>query len=251
MATISNVYTQYVGESDGRGESGLLWKKCPWADIQDSLSRGYAFQDDFLAFNPTGTVYTSTSATTGTTALDDAAGGVLLLDCGSGTEHQGETLQMGTTVGECWVTSTTNDLWFETRVKVVDSATDCQLFAGLSEIDTTLLASGANTSANHIGFESLTDDGVLTFHAEVAGARTSATATIGTLVEDTWVRLGFHVSKRNKIQVYVDGVLKDTLTAGFPLVEMTPSFVMQSGGGATDPILHIDWFRVAATLSAS
>jgi hypothetical protein len=250
MSTTSNIYTQYVGESDGRGESGKLWKDCPWADIKDSLNRGYAFEDDFLTFNPTGTVYTSTSATSGTTALDDAAGGVLLLDSGATVQGQGETMQMGTTVGECWVTSTTGDLWFETRIKVVDTYDDCELFAGLSEIDTSLIASQANTSANHIGFECVTNDGVLTFHAEVAGTRTSASATIGTLAEDTWVKLGFHVKRRNKILVYVDGVLMDTLTTGFPLLEMTPSFVCQAGGTA-DPILHIDWFRVAAELSAS
>ena len=249
MSTFQGVYTNYVGEYEGRGQSGKLWKDCPGGDLALDLNRGYLFIDGFMTL-PTGK-YTATQASQGTFALDDAEGGVVLADCGSSTVVQGINVQLNSTVGEAFATQAAGKLWFEARVKVVDMPTASpQFFCGLSVIDTTVIATSLNSSANHIGFESVTTDGVILFHAEVGGVRTSSTAAIHTFVDGTYVKLGFRVVNRAKIEVYVDGVLVDTLTAGFPTTEMTPTLVCQSGG-TDDPIVHLDWWSCGVEQSAS
>ena len=41
-----------------------------------------------------------------------------------------------------------------------------RVFVGLSEVDTTIIDSGANSSANHIGFELVDDNLEIDFHSE-------------------------------------------------------------------------------------
>jgi len=247
-----SIVTQYHGEQDGRGLSSKMWEKIDVREIftggPAGFSRGYGFYDDFMDLL-TGR-YTATQATAGTFALDDAEGGVALADSNSTTDTQGITVQTGGSAGEAFLTGTAQILAFEARVKLADVATPPEFFLGLSEIDTTLIASGANSSANHLGFEITSDSAtVIDFHAEVAGTRTSQTS-VHTFADDTWVKLGFKVVNRSRIEIWVDGVKNATqLTAGFPLVEMAPSLVCQSNG-TTDPIVHIDWWAAAVQLRA-
>lgn len=248
MSTLVNGITNYVGEESGLGQSYDLWRDCKIETLENDYNRGYAFRDQFLSL-PTGK-YTATPATAGTFALSDLEGGVALADCNSATATQGINVQLNSTVGAAFFTQAAGKLWFEARVKVADIATGPEFFCGLSEIDTTVIAASANSSANHIGFESVSDDGVLLFHAEVAGSRTSSTATIHTLVDDEYVRLGFKVVDRTRIEVWVNGSKVDTLTAGFPLVGLVPTLVCQSGG-TTDPIASLDWWDVAVERTAS
>lgn len=252
MSAFTKGITNFQEEGSLVGQSYKLWKDCSIDTLALDYNRGYVFKDNFLTL-PTGK-YTLTDTTpssgAATFALGDLDGGVGILDAGTAAEGEGGQIQLNSTVGAGFFTQASGTLWFESRVKVADMATGPEFFLGLSAIDTTILASSANTSANHIGFESVSDDGVLLFHAEVAGARTSSTATIHTLVEDTYVRLGFKVVDRARIEVYVNGAKVDTLTAGFPLVGMVPSFAVHSDG-TTDSIGYIDWWDVAVERTAS
>lgn len=253
MSTFQGIYTNYAGEYESRGQSGLLWKDCPGGDLNIDLNRGYFFLDDFLDL-PTGK-YTATQATTGTFALSDEEGGVALADSGSTTEAQGINVQLGSTVGEFAATQTAGKLWFEARVKasdITDSGTQKgpEFFCGLSAIDTSVIAASANSSTDHIGFESVSDDNVLLFHTENGGNRTSSTATIHTFADDEYVKLGFRVTNQSKIEVYVNGAKVDTLTTNICTALMVPTLVCQSGG-TTDPIVGIDWWSVAVEQSAS
>tara|TARA_R110000824_G_scaffold13979_3_gene60104 strand:- start:3913 stop:4659 length:747 start_codon:yes stop_codon:yes gene_type:complete len=248
MSAFTKGITNFQEEGSLVGQSYKLWKDCAIETLANDYNRGYVFKDNFLTL-PTGK-YTATQATAGTFALGDDEGGVALADCNSTTVTQGINVQLNSTVGAAFRTQASGKLWFEARLKASDIATGPEFFCGLSSIDTTIIGTSANTSANHIGFESVSDDGVLLFHAEVAGVRTSGTATIHTLVEDTYVRLGFKVVDRARIEVYVNGAKVDTLTAGFPLVGMVPSLVCQSDG-ATDSIVHLDWWDCAVEKTAS
>lgn len=248
MSTFQGIYTNYAGEYESRGQSGLLWKDCPGGDLALDLNRGYLFIDDFKDL-PTGK-YTATQATAGTFALSDEEGGVALADCNSTTATQGINVQLGSTVGEFAATQSAGKMWFEARVKASDIATGPEFFCGLSAIDTSVLASSANSSTDHIGFESVTDDNVLLFHTENGGSRTSSTATIHTLVDGEYVKLGFRVTNQSKIEVYVNGAKVDTLTSNVCTALMVPTLVCQSGG-TTDPIVGIDWWSVAVEQSAS
>lgn len=241
MSTLPTWY----GTSQNNGISYDLWKDCPWLSALQDPGVGYGIFDDFLDL-PTGK-YTATQATAGTFALDDAAGGVALADCNSTTVVQGINVQLNSTTGEIFTPAAGKTLWFETRIKIADTATGPELFVGLHEIDTTIIATSALSGSNMIGFSSVTDNNVILFVAEKATAANTEACT--TMVDDTWINLGFKVYEDAGALVcdqWINGVQQASTTqqvaANIPVVAMTPSFVCQSGG-TTDPILHIDWYR--------
>lgn len=219
-----------------------LWKDCPLLEYIHDPSIGVYLDEQFISYDATSTTgdYVLTQATTGTAAISTAASGVLELDSNSTTATQGANLQRAKAV---FVPAAGKDIWFETKIKIVDTFDKCELFAGLSEVDTTLLASSANSSANHVGWQCVTDDGVLLFSAEKATA--GATTAAATIAEATYIKLGFKVNGVSTVDQYINGVKVGTghVTANIPIVAMVPSFVCQSGG-TNDPIMHIAGYRV-------
>ncbi len=231
----------YQGANSGRGLSPGLWAKQP-RDFQD-LNVGFGIQDDFLTFDDENK-WVLTQATAGTAALDVAAkGGVLLLDSASSTNNQGVQIQLGGAAGaSSFIPSATSKIYYEARIKAADiGSTTCQVFAGLAIVDTSVFASAANSTANHIGYEAINSTAV-GIHSEKAGTR-SSTASAHTLVDDTYVKLGFVVDGLTSVTPFVNGVAKTAITTNIPIVALTPSFVCHSSG-TTDPILHVDWVSV-------
>ena len=229
----------YEGANSGRGLSPGLWAKQP-RDFQD-LSVGFGFIDDFLSFDDASVRWLLTQATAGTAACDVAAkGGVLLLDSASSTNNQGAQLQLGgAAAASSFIASATSKIYYEARVKLADiGSTTVQFFAGLSEIDSTLFASAANSSANHVGAEAINTT-ALGVHSEKAGSRSSS-ASVHTIADGTYFKIGFVIDGVSKVTPYVNGEAKTAITTNVPIVELTPSFVCHSSG-TTDPILHIDW----------
>ena len=229
----------YEGANSGRGLSPGLWAKQP-RDFQD-LSVGFGFIDDFLSFDDASVRWLLTQASAGTAACDVAAkGGVLLLDSASSTNNQGAQLQLGgAAAASSFIASATSKIYYEARVKLADiGSTTVQFFAGLSEIDSTLFASAANSSANHVGAEAINTT-ALGVHSEKAGSRSSS-ASVHTIADGTYFKIGFVIDGVSKVTPYVNGEAKTAITTNVPIVEMTPSFVCHSSG-TTDPILHIDW----------
>ena len=232
-----------------RGLSPTLWHQAPVTQIMSGdLGEGFGFIDDFLTLNAetaaVGNIvvdWVATQDSAGTAALDAAAkGGVLLLDSGGTTNNQGMQAQH---VSACFIPSAASKIYFEARVKIADIGTSGSdtgnLVVGLAAVDTTVLASGANSTANHICFEHLDDDGAVDFHSEKAGSRDSSTG-LHTLTDDDYVKLGFLGDGVTSITPYVNGVAKTAHTTQIPIVAMTPTFVCHSAG-TTDPILHVDW----------
>lgn len=218
-----------------------LWRTCPLAEYLHDPSVGVLLQEDFVSYDATATTgdYLLTQATTGTGAISTAAPGVLELDSNSTTSTQGANLQR---IKSAFIPAAGKDIWFETKLKIVDTYDKVELFAGLSELDTTLIGSSANSSANHVGWQCVTDDGVLLFSAEKAGA--GATKAAATIAEDTYIRLGFRIIGVTEVEQYINGVLVGTnhVTANIPIVAIYPSFVCQSAG-TNDPIMHIAGYR--------
>ena len=225
-----------------RGLSPNIWSQSPLTQLSvGGLDEGFGFIDDFLAFDDASTRWLLTQATAGTAACDVAAkGGVLLLDSASSTNNQGAQLQMGgAAAASSFIPNANAKIYYEARIKLADiGSTTVQAFAGLSEIDSTLFASAANSSANHVGYEAINTT-ALAIHSEKAGSR-SSTSGVHTPVDDAYVKVGFVIDGLTKITPYVNGVAKDTITTNIPIVELTPSFVCHSSG-TTDPIMHIDW----------
>lgn len=242
-----NIYRRqdgaFVVRDTGRLVSeDALWGNCPVLNWLINPSVGVHLVEDWQSYNAAATDgdYVLTQATTGTGAISTAAAGVLELDSNSSTSAQGATLQRAKSP---FVPTAGKGLWFEAKVKVVDTFDKVELFVGLSELDTSLIAASANSSANHIGWEVVSDDGLLIFAGEKASAR--ATTTGVQLAEDTYVTLGFYADGVSTIQPYVNGVAVGTalVTASIPVVALYPSFVCQSAG-TNDPILHIAGYRV-------
>ena len=227
-----------------RGLSPALWSSCPLGQLSvGMIDEGFGFLDDFLTFNdesPWVVSVENNGGGTATAVLADAKGGVLTLDSDATTQHSGIQIQLGGATGAAsFVPNASSKVYFEARVKIADiGSTTLQAFVGLSEVDTTVIDSGANTSANHVGFEMI-DSTVIDLKSEKAGDR-SASGSVGTLADGTYVKLGFLIDGLTKITPYVNGEAGTAVTTYIPIVAMTPSLVIQSGG-TTDPIMSVDW----------
>lgn len=219
-----------------------LWKTCPLLEYVFDQSIGVLLDERWQSYDPEATngEYVLTQATAGAAAISTAAPGVLELDSNSTTSTQGATLQHNKAA---FVPAANKHIWAEFEFKVVDTFDKVELFCGLSELDTSLIAASANSSANHIGWECVSDDGVLVFAGEKAGTR--GTSTAATIAEDTYVKLGFYVNGVTSVTQYVNGVETGTAlaTANVPVVALYPSFVCQSAG-TNDPIMHLRGYRV-------
>jgi hypothetical protein len=232
---------KYAGDTT-RGPSALVWQGYQLGALRDSIG-GYLFEEEFNGYVD-GDIWTLTQATAGTFDNDPTAQyGVGLLDCGSTTATQGVQIQA---VGAGFKPTAGETILFECRVKAADIATGPEFLAGLFAVDTTLIATSA-LSANGYGFQSVTDDGVVLSVAKDAGSAETGTGT--TLVDDTWVKLGFRIDGLTKASYYVDGAKVNEETDGISANLVVPSFVCQSGG-TTDPIVHIDWVKAAQITDA-
>lgn len=219
---------------------GGVWARCPLLAYYCDPSIGVLLDENFTRYDSTDD-YTLTQATQGTAAIDTAAPGTLLLDSNSTTATQGANLQR---LVSAFVPAANKDLWFEARVKVVDTYDKAELFIGLAASDTTIIATSAVSTNNHIGFSCVTDDGVLLFDCDKAGTGTTGTGV--TLAEATYVKLGFfYDGTADTVQAFVNGAAVGSAiaTTYIPKVVVYPSFVCQSGG-TNDPILHIAGYRV-------
>lgn len=217
-----------------------MWRSCPlWEGVCDpGVAR--ALIEDWNYYEAVSKPYLLTQATTGAAAIVATESGVLEVDSNSGAQGQGANLQHQTAA---FLPAADKDLWFEALVKITDTFDDCELFVGLSELDTAIIDTQANASTNHIGWHCVTNDGVLLFSAEKATV--GVTKAAATIAEATYIKLGFYVKGITSIQQYIDGVAVGTahVTANVPIVALYPSFVCQSGGTA-DPIMSIAGYRV-------
>ena len=241
---MGDLYTkpQAKAGSIDRGLSPNLWNQAPLQQVLGGgLGEGFGFIDDFLSFDADSKSWVLTNATSGTGAIDPAAkGGVLLLDSAASTNNQGVQIQLGGAVGaSSFVPNVNAKIYYEARIKAADiGSTTVQIFAGLAVVDTTLFATAANSTANHVGFEAINTLSLSYVH-EKAGTRVSDTSA-GTIADDTYIKVGFLIDGLTSITPFVDGVAGTVQTASIPIVALTPSFVCHSSG-TTDPILHVNW----------
>lgn len=221
------------------GAPSGLWANCPLAEYRHDPSIGVMLDESFVGYDATDD-YTLTQATAGTAAISTAAPGVLEIDSASTTVTQGVNLQR---LGACFVPAAGKDLWFEARIKIVDTFDKAEIFVGLAESDASIIAASAVSTANHAGWSCVTDDGVLLFNSEKASA--GDTGAAATIAEATYIKLGMYFDGVTSITQYIDGVETGTAkaTANVPIVALYPSFVCQSGG-TNDPIMHLGGYRV-------
>jgi hypothetical protein len=221
-----------------------LWKSCPLLEYIHDPSIGVLLDENFVSYNAAATTgdYVLTQATAGTGAISTAAPGVFELDCNSTTQGQGAQVQRAKSA---FVPAAGKHIWAEWKFKVVDTFDKVQLFVGLAEIDTSIIASGAISTSNHVGLYIATAGAGV---ATLAGAKAAAatTKTLVTIAEATYIRFGLYFDGVTSVQGYINGVSVSTAllaTANVPIVALYPSLVCQTDD-TNDPILHVQGYRI-------
>jgi hypothetical protein len=220
-----------------------LWRTCPLLEYFFDPSIGVLLDENFQSYNAAATTgdYVLTQATAGSAAISTAYPGTLSIDSGSTTTAQGANVQRAKSA---FIPAAGKHIWAEFNVSYTGvGALNVETAVGLFEIDTSVIAAAAVSTANGIGWTSVTDDGILLFDTEKASA--SATRAATTIVSATKVRLGFYVDGVTAITQYINGVATgtDTATANIPIVALYPTFVCHSGG-TDQPVLHVHGYRI-------
>lgn len=222
-----------------------LWRNCPLMEYAHDPSIGVLLDERFTSYNAASTTgdYVLTQAgSAGSAAISTTAPGTLSIDSGSTTATRGANVQR---LKSAFVPAANKSIWGEFLVSFtgVDNL-NVETFIGLAASDTTIIATSAVAVDNHLGWSSVTDDGVLLFDSDKAG--TGATAAAATIVSATAVRLGFfYDGVADTLQQFVNGVAVGSAiaTTYIPKVAVYPSFVCQTGG-TDQPILHAHGYRL-------
>lgn len=220
-----------------------LWRSCPLWEYLFDPSIGYMVDERWDSYDPEATNgnYVLTQAVSGTAAMSTTIPGTLSINSGATTATQGVNLQR---VKSAFIPAAGKHIWAEWDVQFTGvGALNVETFIGLAEIDTTVIGTSAVSTDNHIGWSSVTDDGVLLFNCEKATAGATRAAT--TIVSATRVKLGFYVNGVTSIKQFINGVAvgTDTATANIPIVALYPTLVCQSGG-VDQPVLHSHGYKI-------
>ncbi len=224
-----------------------VWRNAPLDVMRFDPFHAVQLIEQFQDFDTTATTgsWVSTQATTGTAAVSTTVPGALLLDAGATTDNQGIQVQRTKTA---IVPAANKSFWFETKATLsaaTPPVTRAQLFIGLCAADTTIIASGAISTNNRLGWL-IADGGLLTsvFTADKAG--TATTTTGHTFVPATAVKLGmFFDGAAFTVQPFVNGSPVGTAipTANVPTAVIYPSLVCQSDS-VDRPTLLIEGMKI-------
>lgn len=179
--------------------------------------------------------WTVTEVGTGSRALTNADGGVLLVtNAAADNDHN-----FFNKVGESFKFESGKKLWFKSRFKVSD-ATQSDFVVGLQITDTSPL-----DVTDGVFFQKDDGDANLDFHVEKNNTATSSSA-IATVTSDTYLTVSFYYNGVDNIAAYIDGVLKDNVAiTNLPDdEELTVSFGIQNGE-AVAKTMSIDYILVA------
>lgn len=194
--------------------------------ILPDMTKAHVYWEDFDTFTAADWTITTVEDGTGgsaTEALTDGDGGLLLIT----NDNADDDSDFFNKVGESFLFVAGKKLWFEARFKVSD-ATQSDVVIGLQITDTTPL-----DVSDGVFF--LKADGAATASFLVEKDNTATTtATVATLVDDTFIRLGFFFDGKSKISIFVDGVkVEVSVTTNLPDdEELTISFGIQNGEAA-------------------
>lgn len=240
----------FAGELDLVGYSDNVWRGVDFRDLAMRPNYGTYEWDHFT--NPAVTLTgrsTTTNATSGTLAHNNEANGVVRISTGAATDGQGVTscqfAQSSTGAHRHYVPSV-GRMCFEARVKLGGAGTPGAWFVGVAPTNTSIV-SGATpaitTSTQYIGFYGL-DSLTITGQSRKSSSVTANTATLGSLVDSTWIKLGIVIENAAKARLYVNGELKDTLATNIHDGFVIPTFGLIAAGSVTST-LDIDWYGLA------
>ncbi len=222
--------------------------------------------NDFLSVPPGGTEafadapgisveWTAADVATNTDVADFSSGGghSLMVIPTDGTDTDGLVIQATSAMVQAIAGRT---ILFEALVGV-DDVSECGVFVGINEIETTLMATTEAVNLdNGVGFRLLSDEGTGTWacvhggstgdlvDAGDAGTSTDATITAGSNANFT--RLGFKlVGATPTVEWFFNGVSVQTTTATIFDAASTVSFAIVSDGAVET--LWVDYVMLAQT----
>lgn len=179
-----------------------------------------------------------TITSTGTTALADGDGGLLLLTT-TAVDNQVHQLQK---VGASFAFETSKPLYFRAKFQT-NEALQSDILFGLYVTDVSPIASAP---ADGVFFRK--SDGAATIDIVHASSSTETTETaIATLVVDTDTTLEFYWDGIDRVYFGVDGVplgFVDLSSATLVSADLRPSFVFQNGEAAINT-MTVDYLFVA------
>jgi len=193
----------------------------------------HTYMEDFDYYAAADWTVTETQAGA-TQALTNGDGGLLLLT-NSAADDDLNALQK---VGASFAFAAGKKLWFEARFKVSD-ATQSDFVMGLQGTDTTPL-----DTTDGVFF--LKADGSTSVSLLVEASSTATTtASVATVADDTFVRLGFWYDGDAAVYYFVNGALGGkSVTTNLPTADLRVSFGIQNGE-AVAKTMTIDYVFVA------
>lgn len=223
-----------------RAGSGL-WSTCP---VTQDPSVLHTFFDDFLALLAPWTITEDDAADA--QVANDVQHGVVTLTQKATTDN--DAAQM-TWAQESFKLTAGKRLWWEARIRCPAGATELDWFVGLAEAED-ITGVTDNMPANGIGFKKDDGDTNIDLSSSDGGTDTTRNA-VGTLVANTWIRLGLlfdgGASGAATITPYVDGTAGTAITVTYAtMAEMAPFFMVRNGDATTTQVLDIDYVKVAA-----
>lgn len=217
-----------------------------WQDYYKEVrrfSQVYEYFNDFYTW--VADEFTVTEVGTGLQKMANARNGVLSLIT-SGTENDGNNLQLGgsaddETLGLSFIPAAGKNLWFECLV-AADAWTQHEIFVGLHSQDT---SAAESRGTDYIGFT--TRDGNAYIDAECAASSVTSNNTNLISVTDgvtNFVKLGFKVTGLDKVEYYVNDVLKCTVVSNIPTVGLKLT-ISHTTGEAVLKTFNIDYVVAA------
>jgi len=210
--------TRFPGGLNTSAKDSTLWQGFGLPDP----TKWHVFWDDFVKYTAGDWTITTTEAGAGsaTEALTNVAFGNLLIT-NDAADNDADFFQ---NKQEGFLMTSNKRTLFKTRFKVSD-ATQSDIVIGLQITDTAPLA-----VSDGVYFMKDDGDALIDFHVEKNSTDTTATSA-GTLVDDTFIVLGFDYDGANAIRYFVDDVHVGTsVTTNVPDdEELTISFGIQNG----------------------
>jgi hypothetical protein len=206
----------------------------PFADLAMPVpTLFHNYMEDFDYYTAGDWTVTETDAGA-TQALTDGDGGLLLIT-NTAADNDLVSLQKK---GESFRFASGKELYFEARFKVSD-ATQSDVVIGLQITDTTPL-----DVTDGVFF--IKADGSTTVSLLVEKNNTATTTSVGTMADDTFIRLGFYYDGGSSIQYSVNGVVGGTsVTTNLPDDEDLTVTIAIQNGEAVAKTMTVDYVFVA------
>ncbi|MDP3768842.1 MAG: hypothetical protein Q8S13_12570, partial [Dehalococcoidia bacterium] len=202
------------------------------------------FFDDFIdTINPAWTITEDDAGDT--QVVSDGLGGVCVLTCVAATDNNAHQITWAT---EYFKPTSGKKIWFEARIRSASGdMTNSDWTIGLCEAED-LTGVADNMPANGIVFHK--DDGAATFASSSSDAGVNLSGAGGTIVNNTWIRIGFlfdgGATGAATVTPYVNGVAGSAVASVtyVTMAELAPFFMVRNGDGVTTQTLEIDYVKV-------